>query len=108
MLMLTILLSLYTIKYGKPNDKIRVHDASNTYFLKEHGFMVDYPPVYFVNAFMPKMNLGKKFCEKMPYSFSVETMCLWSNEKAGLMGMGGCKIYLSFQKLSVNEFEMNT
>ena len=39
------------------------------------------------------------------YSFSVETMFVWSNEKAGLMGMGGYKFYPSFQNISVDEFE---
>ena len=86
--MLTILLSIYTIKYRNPTNKSRVHGAPNNYFLKENGLTFDYPAVDFVNAFMPEMNRNKKFCDKTPYSFSVETMCLWSNDKAGLMGMG--------------------
>ena len=64
--MLTILLSLSTIKYGKPTDESRVHGAPNPSFLKEHGLTVDSPPVDFVHAFMPKMNQKKNFCDETP------------------------------------------
>ena len=101
----TILLSLSIIIDGKLTNKSRVHGAPNTSFLKEHGFTVNYPPVGFINAFMPKMNQKKNFREKTPYSLSVKNMCIWSNEKSGLMGMGGCKFYPTLQHFSVDEFE---
>ena len=98
-------LSLSTIKDVKPTDKSCVHGAPSPFFLKEHGFTVNYPPVDFINAFIPKMNWKKNFRDKTPYSLSVKTMCLWSNDKAVLMGMVGCKFYTSFQKNIVDNFE---
>ena len=64
--MQTILLSLSTITDGEPTDESRVHGAPNPSLLKEHGLVVDYPPVDFINALMPKMNRKNNFCDYVP------------------------------------------
>ena len=105
MSMQTILLSLSSIPYVEMTDESCVYGAPNPFLLEEHGLTVNYPPFGFIDEFMPEMNRKKNFREKTMYSFSVETMFVWSNEKAGLMGMGGCKFYPIFQNVYVNEFE---
>ena len=98
MSMQTILLSLSTITDEIMNVESRVHGAPNPSLLEDHGLTIDYPPVDFINAFTRRINCKKNFRDKTPYILSVETMCLWSNEKEGLMGMGGSKFTRSFKK----------